>query len=570
MLQQYFRIVRMSAGESSRAHVVDIDELACSMRRKLNYYCSPGETHATGASLCTIYKVPEHIREAERHAYEPIVLSIGPYHYGTPELQAMEKKKWSCLDYVLKLNPEKDLLDYLNAIAILENQVRNCYTEEVKMEKKLFLQMLLLDGCFILVSLYGTEGFVPPSQEVPVMSANCQDITEEDGIDKGINMGHTKNRQSMKENSMLEVESSKASSSKESTRDCKLKCKERMQSKDNSVKIGRWYTSFVAHDLLLLENQIPFYIVKRIYNFVAGREVTFPSLTDKIAKVIEGMLCYYPKAIRESDRPKDFHHLLHLCHMYFRPSQKQEEDRRFPQRNHYFHHFLQFGRKYLKLGHQLGDNKQNIPLKAHLECLQVDQQRWHRAVQYFDAGVEFKKKEFTVHNPHSLLDIKFSKGIMEIPCLSVDEHTSCLFRNFIALEQTCPQFGNDITAYIVFMSQLLSMPDDVTLIARQGIIVHHMRTDKEVAILFTKLSKDVIFDFSGNYFLKSIHEEMEAYYQSRLNRWMAWLMHNHFSNPWLGLAALAAAIMLLCTIVQTLVTVLLYMKQQEDNSSTPH
>jgi hypothetical protein len=86
----------------------------------------------------------------------------------------------------------------------------------------------------------------------------------------------------------------------------------------------------------------------------------------------------------------------------------------------------------------------------------------------------------------------------------------------------CPQFGDDFTAYIVFLSQLISIPEDVTLLAQRQIIVHHLDSDD----LFTLLSKDVVFDFNGNYYLKFLCQTMETHYQSRINRWMALLENN--------------------------------------------
>jgi hypothetical protein len=102
------------------------------------------------------------------------------------------------------------------------------------------------------------------------------------------------------------------------------------------------------------------------------------------------------------------------------------------------------------------------------------------------------------------------------------------------------------------------MPEDVTLLAKKGIIMHYLDSDEEVSDLFTMLSKDVVFDFNGNYYLKSLCQKMEAHYQNPLNRWMAWLWFNHFSNPWLVLAALATVVVLVCTIVQTVCGILAY------------
>ncbi|CAO2170194.1 unnamed protein product [Urochloa humidicola] len=91
-------------------------------------------------------------------------------------------------------------------------------------------------------------------------------------------------------------------------------------------------------------------------------------------------------------------------------------------------------------------------------------------MHYYEAGIEFKRKENGEDNPHSLLDISFSDGVLEIPQLPIDQNTGSLFRNFVALEQTDPQFGNDFTAYVTFESQLISISSDVAMLSKKGVL----------------------------------------------------------------------------------------------------
>lgn len=492
------------------------------MTRELEYYWSLGESLDGQSSPCMIYKVQQHIREVDRLAYEPFVVSVGPYHHGATAVQDIKKRKWGYLDFVLELNCTKSLLDYLNGMDELAQKARSCYSEDIVLDKEEFLQMLLLDGCFLLVALGGTTKIFESKQE-PSSSADeeihggnegCQDNTEGKGSEQG------------------------------------------------QDQVGQWFIKSVNHDLVLLENQIPFFIVKKLYELVSEGVMGAPPVEDGIVKNLEIALRYYPKAIQETNRPKHFHHLLHLCHIYFKPSKKPDEDHHYHVAPQYLNRFLSFGRKYLKLRPYRDDTEQPSSFKQESDYLESGQQlnRWRRVAQYLQAGVKFKKREYDSLEPDSLLDIKFNNGVMELPCLVVDEHTGTLFRNLIAFEQTCPQFGDDFIAYIVFLSQLASMPEDVTLLACRGIVVHHLEADEMVSDLLTMLSKDVVFDFNGNYYLKALCQTLEAHYQSRLNRWMAWLWQNHFSNPWLGLAAFAAAIVLLCTVVQTVFSILAYIK----------
>ncbi|RLM74460.1 hypothetical protein C2845_PM15G23350 [Panicum miliaceum] len=417
------------------------------MTDELEYYWSLGEHQGNGTKPCVIYKVQQHIRMVDKLCYEPCILSIGPYHHGTPALRTMQKEKWSYLDYILKLNCDRSLLDYLHALEGLAKLARNCYSEEIEMDGEEFLQMLLLDGCFILVALGGTKEILAHAE---------QDSLEPEGALAEIeqeNRPHTEGAN--------EVQSADEQTiSQEGNQDGKR------TEYDN--EIGQWFARFFNHDLFLLENQIPFFIVKKIYEVVSGDSRADASFTREIEKYVESSLWWFPKSVQGSSRPKDFHHLLHLCHMYFRPNQKAYEINHLagPQ---YFHRFLSIGRKYLKIGLYSDETEECSSLNPQIPYLQDGQHlnRWRRAAQYLEAGVKFKKHLPYKLHPHSLLDIKFSDGVVEIPFIVIDEHTGTLFRNLIAFEQTCPQFGDDFTAYSVFLSQLISMPEDVTLLAQR-------------------------------------------------------------------------------------------------------
>lgn len=311
-------------------------------------------------------------------------------------------------------------------------------------------------------------------------------------------------------------------------------------------------------DLFLLENQIPFFVVRKIHDILVGSAMD-NTVTEKIYNFIEERLHYLTGACGPYEKTNDICHLLHLCHMQFNPRMIQGErnDERSSQYNKYFVNniFNLFNIGYRHRKHQWNSSHdQQFNLQAGRMT------HWRRATQYHEAGIVLKRKEFKGQNAHSLLDVTFQGGILEIPFLFVDDRVGSLFRNMIAFEQTSPQFGNCVTTYVMFMAQLISRPDDVTLLSRRGIIVHVLHNDKVVSALFTRLTKGVVFDFMGNFYLRSICSEMEMLYQSRVNRWIALLRHNHLSNPWLGLALLAGLLVLFCTIGQTVLTVLAYLQ----------
>uniref|UniRef100_A0ACD5ZRL7 Uncharacterized protein n=1 Tax=Avena sativa TaxID=4498 RepID=A0ACD5ZRL7_AVESA len=512
----------MATEEYDSCSDVDIDELAISMRTDLNGCMSRAENCEYGIKCCLICKIVYRIRQTDKDAYEPSVLSIGPYHHSKLPLLAMETEKWICLDYILKLNCEVSLREYLNLISGLEKGTRGYYTDEINMDSREFLQMLLLDSCFILVYLGG----------IHIQGAS---VSGEQSKENMLYEGKREAMDTEPKQTGKEIEES--------------------YNQGNYSDTVQWYNSSAVYDLLLLENQIPFFIVKTIYQFFSRNLVTTSLLTNSISEFIEGILYHFPRVISQANRPEDFYHLLHLCHKYLKPSQTQEDaDPRLAAKPLCFHVIIDISRKIFTFGRQ-----QNMFHELNrLDSVQLVN-RWRRAVDYHEAGMQFMKREFDECNPHSLLDIRFRNGTMQIPCLPIDDKSSLLFRNLVAFEQTCPQVGDDITAYAVLMSQLISTSADVTLLAQKGIIVHQMESDEDVSTLFTKLFEYVAFDFDGEHYLKSICCEMEAHYQSRINRWMAWLWHNHFSNPWVGFAAIASAFIVLCSIMQTVLAFLSYM-----------
>jgi len=117
-----------------------------------------------------------------------------------------------------------------------------------------------------------------------------------------------------------------------------------------------------------------------------------------------------------------------------------------------------------------------------------------------------------------------------------------------------------VTAYCVLVSQLACTPRDVELLSRRGVISHGLGGHGEVAERLAGLCRGVAFgadDPAGNY-LRGTWLALEGRFQSRPRRWAAWLMLKYFSNPWLAVGLAAAALGLVCTLVQAVYSVLSY------------
>ncbi|KAK3409565.1 hypothetical protein EUGRSUZ_J01673 [Eucalyptus grandis] len=105
----------------------------------------------------SIYRVPAHIANLNREAYQPQAVSFGPYHYGEVHLRPMEDHKHRALIHFLRRSwkPLEHLLESLRNVAgdleasyvALDPKWKEGSGEGVVDR---FLQLMITDGCFML------------------------------------------------------------------------------------------------------------------------------------------------------------------------------------------------------------------------------------------------------------------------------------------------------------------------------------------------------------------------------------------------------------------------------------
>ncbi|XP_002282552.3 UPF0481 protein At3g47200 isoform X3 [Vitis vinifera] len=169
-----------------------------------------------------------------------------------------------------------------------------------------------------------------------------------------------------------------------------------------------------------------------------------------------------------------------------------------------------------------------------------------------EAGVRFKLGSKDKDND-KLLDLDYNNGVLKIPHLILQEKCESLFRNLIAYEECHDHAQTYITDYMYLMDHLINTTKDVNLLVRKGIISNHLGDNHAVKNLFNRLLIDTTtcketFHFAG------IYEKLNKYYDSPWNRWQATLRHDYFSSPWRGASTIAAVILLVLTLIQTVFT----------------
>ncbi|XAR69727.1 hypothetical protein NMG60_11001430 [Bertholletia excelsa] len=167
--------------------------------------------------------------------------------------------------------------------------------------------------------------------------------------------------------------------------------------------------------------------------------------------------------------------------------------------------------------------------------------------QLREAGIKFVSRR----NYVSFLDIKFDKGVLELPPITVCDLTTTLFLNCIAMEQCSEDTPSYFCTYIAVMSCLINSPRDVTSLFDDGIITNSSYNDTDVALLFKGLEENVPFNIR-NCYLSKVFKDVEAYYNGH---WST-LKRTYFRSPWTSLPVVSAVLLLILSGIQAIMSII--------------
>ncbi|KAK9066781.1 hypothetical protein SSX86_014104 [Deinandra increscens subsp. villosa] len=403
-------------------------DLAALIQEKLNSEL-PTQTSNSSAS---IYRVPDRLRSVEPKAYEPNIVSIGPYHHGAAHLQAMEDTKWKFFHGLF--NPGKPDRPNLNAVVNklkeMEQEARGCYSEDLKISSKQFISMMLLDSCFIV------------------------ELLRENDFSK------------------------------------------------NSVLIRRWMLPVLQRDLIMLENQLPMFVLNNVYELT--RSSTCESAESENVGLKDLALQFFePMIYKDTDSPKngDF---------------RVEGDSG--------SHFLELFRASI------------CPTKVvHSEFLDKEPHMFRSVTELKESGVKLKKAEKC-----QPLDVSFKKGVLKIAPVSMDDYRFTLFRNMVAFEQCHFACKPHVTAYVFFLDRLINSAEDIELLHYNGVMQHTLGGNKQAARLVNRLCKEVAGAADDSY-LRDVLWKINCYCNNGFNQKKAKLKHEYFYNVWVSLSTMAAS-----------------------------
>jgi hypothetical protein len=263
----------------------------------------------------------------------------------------------------------------------------------------------------------------------------------------------------------------------------------KLQDKNDRIFKKPWLIQDVWTDMLLLENQLPFFILEDLFEKYISKEVLSENLA--LVRLTE----YFFKFRMESPGIED----------------RWEE---FSSGDFKIKHFVDLLR-----------HVQLKPVKEH-QMIKLKKLTMPSVTELHEAGVRFQ-----VSRSENLFDIKFDKkkGILEIPSFIFSAETEVTIRNSLAFEQ-CYYSENYINDYVILMNRLVETRKDIELLVKEGIVENRFNNTRGSDFL-NKLADGAILD-QDNFYFASLSEELNTYSKTRWHKWKANLRQKYFKTPW--------------------------------------
>ncbi|KAG2726297.1 hypothetical protein I3760_01G106300 [Carya illinoinensis] len=296
---------------------------------------------------------------------------------------------------------------------------------------------------------------------------------------------------------------------------------------DDPIFQMKWVLPRIAHDLLLFENQLPLFVLAKLF------EMNYPDTTYSSCPQFFLGVGFKFKNV-------EFEHLLGLIHTTICISlldteidnarESQEARVKLKMLEIFKHLFgprkaISHASEFQRLGPQVNmtkieENWEAIPFG--LELRKIKQWNVHSATELEEAGIKFKKAEKS-----NVFSLKFNNGLMEISTLMMEDDTETYLRNLIAYEQYCDR--------------------------QNGITSNCLGDDEIISTMVNKLGHYI--NYSTNIYART-SANLNMHCRRCCNVWMAKLRHDYFNNPWALVSFLGAVLLLALAITQTIFSII--------------
>ncbi|KAB1199206.1 hypothetical protein CJ030_MR0G026998 [Morella rubra] len=399
---------------------------------------------------CCIYKVPKKLRDVSPEAYTPSAVAIGPFHpllrKGCPTLERL-KRRYLMSFCNLARKKEKDLTEFIKERI---DKIRYCYSESFDLSDDAFVEMIVHDAVFIVELFWRYHSWTTQDHR----GEECPEVPYHLSVNP---------------------------------------CRR------NNIK----------EDLLLLESQLPYFILEELYS-----KFVFKLDYQQVRANKKGIL-----------------------------------------------HFTDLMRTVYCDG---------MPPIGKLEAMNNATKLNEAGLEFKGIRLEEKELKLEFHHPKILESLPCLNStallncfpcLKSIPCLErlqprlefsnfvVEKGSESLCRNIMALEQCHYPFAPLICKYVFILDYLIVNEKDVDLLVDKKVIVNGLGTSEGALQLIKKFCDqivppdDILHDRHRDP-EKGLCKRLNKFYESPWNRIVAALASTYFSNFWRGTATIAGLMVL--------------------------
>ncbi|KAA8540525.1 hypothetical protein F0562_024556 [Nyssa sinensis] len=442
----------------------------------------------------TIFNVPKTLMASDPDSYIPQQVAIGPYHYWRPELYEMERYKLSAAKRTQKQLQCLKFQHLVDQLTKLESRIRACYHKYLDFNGETLAWMMAVDASFMLefLQIYA----VKEGKGLTKLSSRMWHLVDISG----------------------------------------------RRSAHNAI----------LRDMVMLENQIPLFLLRKVKEFqFSSLELADNMLLLMLIGLCKELSPFKMAEEFPNVQVLDRAHLLDLLYHVIVPKfehQSSEITEFFDQNevikqgeekpnSSYMKQLLQETWKFLsesdrgpvlllkrfllskpvkvilKLPWTIISNLPGIRVfKKPIEVLFFSQEKEVQpenecsnsnnninkpplveeitipsVSELSEAGVRFLPTNGSI----STISFNSKTVTLYIPTVCLDMNTEVILRNLVAYE-TCNASGPLVfTRYTEFMNGIIDTEDDAKLLRERGIILNHLKSDKDVADLWNGMSKSV-------------------------------------------------------------------------------
>ncbi|KAK9911083.1 hypothetical protein M0R45_035006 [Rubus argutus] len=319
-----------------------------------------------------------------------------------------------------------------------------------------------------------------------------------------------------------------------------------------------WLRKAVQQDLILFENQLPYYLLQDLYDFAKPAFSSRDGLNGVRAEeqahgdIANGQKYCFPNCFsgpRVStetniviEAPHVQHHFLDLTCEFFKEFTKGKPIKEGVKPKHFtdlVRHFL--------CTDKVADGS----------CISTETKNKYNVRKLKAAGVKF----IPLREPFVIIkEEKVHKSNFKLACFTAMDlkltrfwatyEAECVMRNVMALEQLMYPDRAYICSYFLLMDQLVHTVEDVDLLIKDGVIVNLLGSNKAVEKLVTSLCVQIMEDKSC--YSKICTQLNEHYEISYWNRKLATLKRVYFKDLWTGSSTVVGFVVFVFSIIGTI------------------